>query len=399
MFFDDCGIADVLIVGAGPAGAHLAYLLAMQGWRVNMIDKETFPRAKTCGGGLSRKAIDLLGCDLEPAIHKSIDAVILTYRNRDTIIKKYDPTAACTVVRAEFDKLLLDRACAQGVRFFANTTFVDATEVADAVSVATSRGVMRCRLLLAADGAASAVRHKLFSKDLVAYVPALEATLWPTEDVLNRLGRRAVFDFGGMPHGYGWIFPKRDHVNVGVYSPFGGNALRRHLDQFIAEYASLRRPLQMEYQGYIIPIENRRKLFQRGRVWLLGDAAGLAEALFGEGIYFALKSATIAANAIAMDGLRADSDRYSRQLRRELLPELQAAAWMARLIYRFPHWTFSHLVLNRSVNRNFADVISGETGYRRCFLKTVVGFPRWLMPSAAQDSAEDKHNPRPLSGI
>ncbi|MEM4989547.1 geranylgeranyl reductase family protein [Collimonas sp. H4R21] len=388
MSFDDT-VADVLVVGAGPAGSHLAYLLAGQGLQVTLIDKQAFPRAKVCGGGLSRKTMDLLGFDLGPVMHRAIGGAILNYRNRDAILKEVQPMAACTVVRSEFDQLLLDRACARGVRFLAETGFVDATETADAVSVATSRGVLRCRLLLAADGAASAVRNKLFGKDLVAYVPAMEAMLWPAPGMLERFGDRALFDFDGMPRGYGWIFPKRDHFNVGVYSPFGGAALRQHLDRFIAAYASLRQPSRLECQGYVIPLQNRRQLYQRGRVWLLGDAAGLAEALFGEGIYFALKSATIAAKAIAADGLRAESALYSRLLRRELLPELRAAAWMARLIYRFPKLAFSHLVLNQQINHDFAGLISGQVGYRDCLLKTALGFPRWLLPSKAPDSAAD----------
>ncbi|GAC1320373.1 MAG: geranylgeranyl reductase family protein [Collimonas sp.] len=389
MSVDDESMTDVLIVGAGPAGAHLAYLLAEQGLQVTIIDKQAFPRAKVCGGGLSRKAMDLLGFDLGPAMHQAIGGAILNYRNRDAIIKEIEPMGACTVVRSEFDKLLLDRACAKGARFLAETAFVDATESADAVSVVTSQGALRCCLLLAADGAASAVRNKLFGKDLVAYVPALEAMLWPAEGMLERFGAHALFDFDGMPRGYGWIFPKRDHFNVGVYSPFGGTALRRHLDRFTAAYASLQQPLRVEYQGYIIPLKNRRNVFQRGRVWLLGDAAGLAEALFGEGIYFALKSATIAARAIAADGVgatAADSGLYSRLLQRELLPELRAAAWMARLIYRFPKLAFSHLVLNQHINHDFAGLISGQMGYRHCLFKTAAGFPRWLLPSKAPDN-------------
>jgi len=378
---DNDRIYDALIVGAGPAGSHLGYLLAAQGLQVVILDKESFPRDKVCGGGLSRKSIDLLGFDLGSVVHQSIDGAILTYRNRDALIKDMDAPAACTVVRSEFDKLLLDRACAHGVHFLAETAFIDASEATDSLNVRTSDGVLRCRLLLAADGAASTVRTKIFGKDVVGYVPALEALVRPGDDALARFGHRAVFDFGAMPRGYGWIFPKQDHFNVGVYSPFGGSSLRNHLDRFIAEYACLQQPADIEYQGYIIPLRNQRNLFQRGRVWLLGDAAGLAEALFGEGIYFALKSAVLAASAIEKDGLRADSDRYAQLLRRELLPELRAAQWMARATYRFPKLTFSHLVLNQRINDNFAGLISGEMSYRHCLIKTLASFPRWLMPS------------------
>ena len=374
-------IYDALIVGAGPAGSHLAYLLAAQGLQVAIIDRESFPREKVCGGGLSKKSIALLGFDLGSVLIQSIDGAILTYRNRNTLIKELAEPAAGTVMRSAFDKLLLERACAHGAHFLAETAFIDASEATDSLSVRTSGPVLRCRLLFAADGAASTVRTRIFGKDVVAYVPALEALVRPGDDALARIGHRAVFDFGAMPRGYGWIFPKHDHFNVGVYSPFGGTALRHHLDRFIAEYACLQCPAGIEYRGYIIPLHNRRNLFQRGRVWLLGDAAGLSEALFGEGIYFALKSATLAASAIEKDGLRADSDRYAQLLRRELLPELRAAQWMARLIYRFPQLTFSHLVLNQRINDHFAGLISGEMSYRHCLIKTLASFPRWLIPS------------------
>ena len=87
MSSDPDRIYDALIVGAGPAGSHLAYLLAAQGLQVAIIDKESFPREKVCGGGLSRKSIALLGFDLGSVLHQSIHGAILTYRNRDALIK------------------------------------------------------------------------------------------------------------------------------------------------------------------------------------------------------------------------------------------------------------------------------------------------------------------------
>jgi flavin-dependent dehydrogenase len=252
--------------------------------------------------------------------------------------------------------------------------------------VTTSRGALRCRLLLAADGAASTVRSTLFGRDLVHLAPALEALVYPEAGGHDPLQDRAVFDFGSMPGGYGWIFPKRDHFNAGLYTPFSGSSPRRHLDAFLDRYLCLRAPAHLVCQGFVIPVANVRGVFQRGRTWLLGDAAGLAEALFGEGIYFALKSAELAARAIGAAGLRADSTAYTRLLRRELLPELRASARMASWIYRYPRRSYSHLVLNHSVVRDFAGVISGSSGYRRCLWKTALGFPRWLIPSRASAS-------------
>ncbi len=376
----DC---DALIVGAGPAGSHLGYLLAARGHRVAIIDRARFPRDKVCGGGVSRKAIDLLGLDLGRVAHRWVSTAVLTYANRDSIVKEMPAPIACTVVRSEFDALLLDRACGAGATFFPETSFVDASTGRDAVTVATTRGRFRCRLLFAADGSASAVRGRMFGKALVRYAPSLEALVELADADMERFADRAVFDFGAMPNGYGWIFPKRDHVNVGVYSPWAGRGLREQLAAFMACYRGLARPRGTLTKGSVIPLANVRGDFQRGRTWLVGDAAGLAEALFGEGIYFALKSAEIAARAIAADGFADGSRRYTALLRRELLPELRAAARMAGLMYRFQRFAFTHLTLNPQINDNFAGLISGAVGYGDCLQRTLRELPRWLLPTRA----------------
>jgi geranylgeranyl reductase family protein len=377
----DREIVDALIVGAGPAGAHLAWLLARAGLSVMLIDKADFPRDKVCGGGLSPKALRLLALDLSAVAQRHIHTAILNWRNREATAAHLGETAAITVARREFDALLLERACAAGAVFHAGAGFLDASEDSDGITVSTSRGPLRSRLLFAADGAASTVRARIFGRELVQLAPALEALVYPEPGASDRMHDQAVFDFGSMPGGYGWIFPKRDHFNAGLYTPFPGHSPRRHLDAFLVRYACLREPARIVRQGYVIPVGNMRGVYQRGRVWLLGDAAGLAEALFGEGIYFALKSAELAARAVATDGLRADASAYTRLLRRELLPELRASAQMARLMYRHPRRSYSHLVLNHAVARDFAGVISGQSGYRRCLWKTALSFPRWLLPS------------------
>ena len=244
--------------------------------------------------------------------------------------------------------------------------------------VATSRGDIVARRVFAADGVGSAVRAKVFGKELVEYVPALEALVRAPPAILERLGERAVFDFAGMPGGYGWIFPKRDHLNVGVYSPFGGSALRRHLDRFLDCHPRLRNRSAVAYRGFAIPVRNATGTFERGLVALVGDAAGLAEPLFGEGIYFALRSAALAAQAeIAPAG-------YSERVRRELVPELRAAWWLARALFTFPAFAYRHLVCNDAVNDRFTGLITGATGYRECLLRTALDFPQWLFRSGTR---------------
>jgi geranylgeranyl reductase family protein len=373
---------DALVVGAGPAGSHLAYLLARAGQRIALIDKRRFPRDKVCGGGLSRKSIGLLDFDVAPVVQYWIKGAFLTFQNRFTITKDLNPAAGCTVLRNEFDQALLTRACDAGARFFPETAFLDLRVRGDDTAVQTTRGEFNTRKLFAADGVGSAVRTRVFGKQAVSYVPAFEALVHMADAALECFRDRVVFDFGGMPNGYGWIFPKRDHLNVGVYSPFGGTALRRHLDRFIDFYPALHRRHGIEYRGFAIPLRNEAEAFERGPVVLLGDAAGLAESIFGEGIYFALKSATLAAQTEIEGAGGAEPMRYTRRLKRELLPELRAAAWLAKRLFTFQEFAFRHTVCNDRVNELFAGLITGDTGYRECLRKTILSLPRWLFHPA-----------------
>lgn len=369
---------DVLIVGAGPAGSQLARLLAQQGACVGIIEKSKIPREKICGGGVTRKALDLLDADISAVVHQWITGAHLCHPNHPSVLKSVDRPAGCTVLRREFDLFLLDRARSAGARFFAETKFFGAAVSSRFVELQTSRGAFCCRLLIGADGIASTVRSNFFGRHLVRYVPALEALIPRGPEHEARFERQVLFDFGAMQRGYGWIFPKRDHLNVGVYSPYGGRRLRQQLAAFIARYSTLQPLSTIAYLGFPIPVRNVSRRFQANRVWLLGDAAGLADGLFGEGIYFALKSATLAAQALAQTEFSPNSTRYSELIKEELLPELRASEWMGKALFAFPSFAFSRLACNRSVSDTFAGLLSGSVGYRECLRKTVASAPRWL---------------------
>ncbi|MDX1376761.1 MAG: geranylgeranyl reductase family protein [Burkholderiales bacterium] len=373
-----CTVYDAIVVGAGPAGAHLAYRLARAGRRVALLEQHRFPREKVCGGGVSRKSVALLELDLAGVAQRWISGAFLTFQNRSAVVKDLRAAAGCTVLRSEFDQALLERAREAGAEVHAATSFLDARIDGAGVAVSTSRGELAGLRLYGADGAGSAVRTKVFGKRLVGYVPALEALIEVPPHALDGFGGRAVFDFGAMPKGYGWIFPKRDHLNVGVFSPFGAKALGRHLDAFIARYPALRAGRRAATRGYAIPLRNNARVFERGPVALLGDAAGLAECVFGEGIYFALKSAELAAQAELARERNPAAASYTRLLGRALLPELRAARVLAWGLYTFQEFAFRHAVCSASINRLFAGLISGDTGYRECLYRTLLAAPAWI---------------------
>ena len=211
---------DVLVAGAGPGGAFLSYLLARRGLNVLALDKERFPRDKVCGGGISNKTIDLLPFSIEPVTQKKISGAYLTYRNRDTVFRELGGSDGAAVLRSEFDAFLIHQAVAAGAEFMPETAFVSAQRQGDSLNVITTRGEIATRCLVGADGAMSRVRSEIFGRDIVRCAPAVEALVTVRPEHAARIGDRMLFDFGGMPRGYGWIFPKKDHLNVGVFSIF-----------------------------------------------------------------------------------------------------------------------------------------------------------------------------------
>jgi geranylgeranyl reductase family protein len=371
-------IHDIAICGAGPAGSHAACLLARAGLNVALFDKAAFPREKPCGGALSRKALGLLGDAVAPVVERRVTGAWLAYAG-SVVERTADGVVAAMTRRTALDAWLLERALSRGARFLPGHAFERVEDLGDRVRVTTSRGTLEARWLLAADGVASAVRRAVFGPGVVDYAPALEALVQVPSPTVERFAERVLLELDGMPGGYGWIFGKRDHLNVGVYAMRGGTGMRAQLDAFMARHPALAARRSVRHLGHPIPVRNRAGAFERGRVWLLGDAAGLAEAVLGEGIYFALKSAELAARELGAAGGAPAVGAYARAVGRELVPELAAAERLARACYSHPRFAFEHIARKPGASRLFLGLVTGDVGYREGLLKALAALPLWAV--------------------
>ncbi len=371
-------VYDVIVIGAGPSGSYSAYLMAKQGLNVLLCDKASFPREKTCGGGISQKTVDLLEFDITPVVERRLQGAWLTYANRDTVVKDLGSRSGVAVLRSTFDGLIIEKARGAGAEFRPLCSFESARREGDTIEVVTTGGKFRTKYLVGADGVFSRVRTSFFGRDVVAYAPAVEAWIYVPQRVIDSYEDRVLFDFGGMPRGYGWIFPKRDHLNVGVYSIFGSRDINADLRRFIATYPSLAEYDSIEFRGHAIPLKNRKNAYQDGNVWLVGDAAGFAESFYGEGIYFGLRSAVIAARAMSGVFDRHRDGSYAECIEEELVSDLRYSELNARLFFSFQKFGFYRMVRHRFVNHFFAELISGGVSHRECFYKTVSALPYWL---------------------
>lgn len=122
---------DVTVVGAGPAGSYAAYRLAEQGFDVLIVDREQSPREKTCGGGVSKKTLEILqthDIDCSPVAEQRVTSALLTYGNRDTVVKELGSHAGLTTLRSAFDHLILSRATEEGADFRPGVAFESAVK-------------------------------------------------------------------------------------------------------------------------------------------------------------------------------------------------------------------------------------------------------------------------------
>ncbi len=339
-------VFDVIVAGMGPAGSSAARAAAEAGASVLALERASHPRKKLCGGGLSSRVLPLLPPGSERIIESAICKAVLKHRER-VFSMTYHRPFAYVIRRPLFDAHLASEARRAGVVVHEEEEVRAIRERSGFVEVTTGRGTYRAKYLIGADGAHSAVARALrVSLGLrpIAGVPALEAVLGGTFD------RSTIYiDVSTVAWGYGWAFPNACGASVGIgvfdESPRKVGHLRRLFSTFAAETlrkwgGEVGRPPSAE--GHPIPVHRiLRRPPATGRILLAGDAAGLADPFFGEGIYQALFSGRLAGEAAAYGR----PQEYPRRLE-PLIADLRTAARVAQAVYRFPR--LCSLLLGRS---------------------------------------------------
>ena len=381
-------IYDVCIIGAGPAGGYLATLLARQQVSVIIIEQSPLPRPKVCGGGLSQKSFRQLNLPPAAIDARIISGTYLAFKDKGVFYQEM-PEAGYTVSRSSFDHYLAQQAVNTGATLMAPATFRHFSPQGTTVMVSTSAGPVAARILVGADGVFSAVRKQLFPGKKPCLAHAIQARAYPEDhQALERFGSRTWLDFGAIHKGYGWIFPKRDHFNIGLYK-IATTTKNRPLRSLLAEFAAKNPLLQVcrleQIRGGALPVKPIGAKISRGNILLTGDAAGLCESIFGEGIYYALRSARLAEKSI-MDFLSGKSrlEKSYNQKIKVITRELFFSRILADMIYFNSQATFDWLVKNEWVNQQFTDLIRGINNHSTCLIKVVTGLPLWLSATRRQ---------------
>ncbi len=323
---------DVVIIGAGPAGTAAAFDLLVKGLKVLVLDKYEFPRKKACAGGITPKAYHLFKYDISSLIKRECRSVKINSPDKKSFYIKDKNTLCYMVKREDLDLFSFNRVMEKGVDFQVVKKIESIIQTPSFVEINTRGQVIKALYLIGADGANSTVRRLVFKSRFYKNQFALEADVR-----MDRPDRYQMeFDFSRSKNGYYWIFPKDDHVNIGVYSVDSNVGLQT---KQLFEYADQRLySTRLEsIKGYPVCTRGFNYKSDSNRILLAGDAAGLAEPLLGEGIYFAVKSGQMAARAILECGglsLSAGS-RYHKKLK-EIQMDLRIHELGSKLLYRFP---------------------------------------------------------------
>ncbi|MFG2178612.1 geranylgeranyl reductase family protein [Streptomyces abikoensis] len=365
---------DVVVVGAGPAGASAARAAASEGRRVLLLEKAELPRYKTCGGGIIGPSRDALPPGFELPLRDRVHAVTFSLNGRMTRTRRSKRMLFGLINRPEFDAALVESAKAAGAEVRTGVTVSRVEQhgpaVPDRRTVALVLGdgsTVLARAVVGADGSAGRIgAHvgvKLDQVDL-----GLEAEIPVPATVAEDWAGRVLIDWGPIPGSYGWVFPKGDTLTVGVISARGeGAATKRYLEDFIARLGLAGFEPSVS-SGHLTRCRADDSPLSRGRVLVCGDAAGLLEPWTREGISFALRSGRLAGEwavriAEAQDAVdaRRQALNYAFAIKAGLGVEMGVGRRMLALFERRPGLIHAAVTGFRPAWRAFARITRGST--------------------------------------
>lgn len=342
---------DAVVIGGGPAGSAAAYTLAAAGKTVCVIDKSEFPRDKLCGGGLT-----LLSKRTFERIFKRqwkaglcIWSQDMRFFSRGRFLASYSgPGRIYFTTRLSFDHYLLDLAQQAGATLKLGDA-VSGIDLERGAVVLHSGEEVAFNFLIGADGVNSLVAKALFGR---SFDPATIAFALETEvprDKLPAQGNVVEFDFSAARWGYGWVFPKRNSITIGLG---GGHRLNPDLRNRFDAY--LRRkgldPKDFKVKGQYLPSGEYLDVPGRANVLLCGDAASAIDPISGEGIPFAMQTGAAAGRAVATAFSRADArsalEVYAADYRAIIAPLRPGKFWRRfvypRVMERLFAWAFRY---------------------------------------------------------
>lgn len=371
---------DAIVIGAGPAGSTAAYVLASHGQKVVLLDKRIFPRDKLCGGLLTWKTVRLLETIFQTPLDELKSQGLIRFKsstysidnNLGESIRGQLDYPFHFVERRSYDLFWLNIAQAAGAEFKAGEKVVDVDPYEGRIK--TNEGnVYHGRFIIGADGVFSNIRTRLIQKGLIRDTwdsglgTALELLI--PKDEAPRLPDHPIISFGHISWGYAWSFPRRRVRVIGIcgLNIKSGRQLKDGFYSFLDANGIAKSEAAVP-KGHALPYGNYLEIPGFRNILLVGDACGLADPFLGEGIYYAHKSAQLAASTVIHSFHHPNTalEKYRQQLYQKIIVELKYANMGRQIIFSLPgNWPYQvlHLLL-RLMPRKCAETIQGQRTFK-----------------------------------
>jgi len=356
---------NVIIAGGGPAGSTAGYLLSKAGLKVLIIDKSTFPRKKLCAGLITYKTVRLL----ERVFGESADSLkekgLINYESsgyeiycRDRLIAGRDISVPFRFIdRESYDHFLLNKARDAGTDIIEGDGIgIKSVDVLKSTVSTMSGKKFSANIIIGADGVNSRVRRN-FLVDLFGREDWSGNLASAHEIFIDRVSASRWFEcpalfFDYVDWGYAWVFPNRDRLKIGMCG-----LKRKNREDIVTSFRAFLSEINLNQIGeekihsYVLPYGSFLPAPVFRNVMLVGDAAGFADPLLGEGIYYAQRSAELAAQALfeRRESLQQAPARYLELLQKHIYPELIYAGKIRDVLFTYLS-RFRYLPLKMAMN-------------------------------------------------
>jgi geranylgeranyl reductase family protein len=369
---------DCIIVGAGPAGGTAAYHLAKKGRSVLVLEKESLPRYKPCGGGVSPAIAEWFDFDFSPVISIKADSIRCTWKMGDPVEAELQTPEPVWMVRREaFDHYLIQQAQKQGAELQDNTEVTGIEFKSDYWQVKTANEPVTGRYIIAADGAKGPMAKWLGFKERKR---RLAAALEAEAQAKVENSHIAHFEFGMVKNGYLWNFPKADGYSIGIGTFIGGEP--QDFKGNLSEYCKL---FGLELKtcsqyGHALCLWNGNQTLHTENAVLAGETACVVDPFTAEGIRPSIFSGMKAAQAIdqALAGDINALEEYSQIINEQWGADMAWAQKLAGAFYRFPGIGYKVGVKRPTAVQIMGKILCGQLRYGdvagRAIKRLVPGF-------------------------